>query len=93
MSYTHKTASEKEQISPFPARQARLAALIGSAGLNALALNPGPSLTYLTGLHFHLMERPFAAIFTPNLAPVLVLPELERTSLRRPDIYLRGGPG
>ena len=34
-----------------------------SAGLDAVALNPGPSLTYLTGLHLHLMERPTVAIF------------------------------
>ena len=26
--------------------------------LDAVALNPGPTLTYLTGLGFHLMERP-----------------------------------
>ncbi len=55
----------------------RLYSLLESAGQEALALNPGPSLTYLTGLHFHLMERPVVAFFAPGAAPVLVLPELE----------------
>ncbi len=48
-----------------------------SAGLDALALNPSPSLVYLTGLHFHLMERPVVALFAAGQQPVIVLPELE----------------
>ena len=28
------------------------------SGLDAVVLNPGPTLTHLTGLRFHLMERP-----------------------------------
>jgi Xaa-Pro dipeptidase len=47
-------------------------------GLDAIALNPGPSLYYLTGLSFHMMERPVIALFTPDQHPCLVLPELER---------------
>lgn len=50
-------------------------------GYDALTLNPGPTLTYLTGLHFHLSERPTVAIFVPNQAPVLILPELETAKL------------
>ena len=45
--------------------------------MDALALNAGSSLTYLTGLHFHLSERPVVVIFTVEQAPVIVLPELE----------------
>ena len=63
--------------SPFPARQARLAGVLQAAGLDALALNPGPSLTYFTGLSFHLMERPVVAVFTPGNPVCLVIPELE----------------
>jgi len=55
----------------------RLDNVLASSGLDALALNPGPSLVYLTGLHFHLMERPVVAIFAAGQDPVLVLPELE----------------
>lgn len=58
-------------------RQKKLAAALRQNNFTALALNPGPSLTYLTGLRFHLMERPVVAIFTPEAAPILVLPELE----------------
>ncbi|GIV61172.1 MAG: peptidase M24 [Rhodothermaceae bacterium] len=62
----------------YPARHARLARALSDAGLDALALNPGPSLVYFTGLHFHLSERPVVALFSASGAsPVLVLPELE----------------
>jgi Xaa-Pro dipeptidase len=30
--------------------------------LDCVALNPGPSLRYLTGLSFHLMERPVVVL-------------------------------
>lgn len=60
-----------------PSRLERLSALLPAAGLDALALNPGPSLVYLTGLHFHLMERPVVALFSAEAPPVLILPELE----------------
>jgi Xaa-Pro dipeptidase len=46
-----------------------------------MALNAGPSLTYLTGLHFHLSERPVVALFTADNPPVIVLPELEAVKL------------
>jgi Xaa-Pro dipeptidase len=58
-------------------RQERLAGVLEKAGLDGLALNPGPSLIYFTGLHFHLSERPIVGLFTPAQAPVLILPELE----------------
>jgi len=62
---------------PFQSRQARLSNILHQTGLEALALNPGPSLVYLSGLHFHLMERPVVALFTPLTKPVFILPELE----------------
>jgi Xaa-Pro dipeptidase len=58
-------------------RISRLTDLLQGAGLEALALNAGPSLTYLTGFHFHLSERPIVAIFTTDHEPVIILPELE----------------
>jgi len=56
---------------------AKLSQALQASGLDALALNAGSSLTYLTGLHFHLSERPVVVIFTADHAPVIVLPELE----------------
>src|SRR4030065_2097663 len=54
-----------------------LSAVLKASGLDALVLNPGPSLVYLSGLHFHLSERPVTLIFVPDQEPFLVLPELE----------------
>ena len=47
------------------------------SGLDAVILNPGPSLAYLTGVHFFIYERPVVAFFTADHPAVLVLPELE----------------
>jgi Xaa-Pro dipeptidase len=63
--------------SPYPSRHARLAGFMQQAGLDGFVLNAGPSLVYLTGLHFHLSERPVVAIFRPSAPWVMVLPELE----------------
>lgn len=62
-------------------RRARLDAALSLANLDTLVLNPGPSLTYLTGLNFHLMERPVVALFQPRQPLVLILPTLERAKL------------
>lgn len=64
-----------------PDRLSRLYNLMNADGLTALILNPGPALTYLTGLQFHLMERPTLVIFAPPATPVIVLPNLESGKL------------
>jgi Xaa-Pro dipeptidase len=48
-----------------------------TSNLDAVILNPGPTLKYLSGLNFHLMERPVVLFIMPDKDPVLVLPELE----------------
>jgi Xaa-Pro dipeptidase len=63
-------------------RQAKLNTVLQSAGLDSLILNAGPSLTYLTGLHFHLSERPVLVFFIPGKTPKIVLPELELEKLK-----------
>ncbi len=68
---------EPDRTATLQARQSQLTTSLYKAGLNALILNPGPSLTYLTGLHFHLMERPVVAIFIPHNPVTFILPELE----------------
>ena len=60
----------------------KLAASLRTSGLDAVILNPGPTLTYLTGLRFHLMERPVVLVLTPGRPPALILPELEMEKLR-----------
>lgn len=59
------------------ARLNSLTASLRTSNLDAVILNPGPTLTYLTGLRFHLMERPVVLFVAPGQDPVLVLPELE----------------
>ena len=54
-----------------------LNASLHSSGLDAVLLNPGPTLTHLTGLRFHLMERPVVLMFAKDQVPAIVLPELE----------------
>lgn len=46
-------------------------------GMDWVALNPGPSLRYLTGLSFHLMERPVVVLVGSNRRLKVILPELE----------------
>lgn len=65
----------------YAARHAHLYRTLSAAELDGLLLNPGPTLTYLTGLNFHLMERPVVALFAPGKAPIIVLPELETGKL------------
>ena len=66
----------------YASRLKKLNRLLRSSNLDALALNPSPSLVYLTGLHFHLMERPVVALFKADAVPVLVLPELEMLKVK-----------
>ena len=59
------------------ARLDKLNASLRTSDLDAVILNPGSTLTYLTGLHFHLMERPVVLLFAKDQNPAIVLPELE----------------
>jgi Xaa-Pro dipeptidase len=65
-------------------RLARLTASLRTLNLDAVVLNPGPTLKYLTGLSFHLMERPVVLFVTQDREPVIVLPELE---MRKVDLF------
>ena len=58
-------------------RLEKLQTALIQAGLDAVVINPGPTLTYLTGLKFHLMERPVVLLVAQGKDPVIVLPELE----------------
>ena len=55
----------------------KLNASLQGSDLDAVILNPGPTLTHLTGLHFHLMERPVVLLFAKDQIPAIILPELE----------------
>jgi Xaa-Pro dipeptidase len=51
---------------------------VDAAELDAVAVIPGPNLIYLTGLPFHLSERPVVAIVPVEGPPGLILPVLEQ---------------
>ena len=55
-----------------------LAEQLAQNGLDWAVLNPGPSLRYLTGLNFHLMERPVVVLISSNGQVKIILPELEQ---------------
>src|SRR5512147_2281955 len=55
----------------------KLNASLRTSDMDAVILNPGPTLTHLTGLHFHLMERPVVLMVAKDQTPAIVLPELE----------------
>ena len=59
-------------------RFARLFDAMRAHQLDAVALNPGPTLSYLTGLSFHLMERPTLLLAALPDQVVIVLAELEK---------------
>ncbi len=52
--------------------------------LDWVAIIPGSTLKYLTGLSFHLMERPIVAFFSAAEKPALVAPEFECTQIKNP---------
>jgi Xaa-Pro dipeptidase len=64
-------------------RLGKLQIAIKQAGLDAVAINPGPTFSHLTGVSFHLMERPVVMIVAGQGEPVLVLPEFEFTKAGR----------
>lgn len=69
--------SNTDSNSVYIPRHAKLTTGMIASGLEAIILNPGPTLFYLTGLQFHLSERPVLAIFIPHEPLIIVLPELE----------------
>jgi len=71
-------STTKENINT---RFALLSEHLLSSQIDVLALNPGPTLTYLTGLHFHLSERPILVIFSPLKPLKFILPKLEAPKL------------
>ncbi len=62
-------------------RISHLLQLLKQYQLDAIALNPGPTLTYLTGLEFHLMERPTVMLVSAEGTVGLILPALEQQKL------------
>ena len=73
-------------------RLEKLVASLRTSGLDAVALNPGPTLTYLTGAHFHLMERPVVLLITQEADPAIVLPKLEMLKVEQMPYHVQAFP-
>ena len=65
----------------------RLLDLAQAAGLDAVALVPGPNLLHLTGYSFHLSERPTVALFPVDQPPVMVLPAMEAGKVSAMEVF------
>lgn len=78
LSFIRNTEMASSDLSSvLSARHRALRNALKDAGLDALVVNPGPTLGYLTGLSFHLSERPVLGFFPVDGSPVMVVPELE----------------
>jgi len=73
-------------------RFSRLIEQANARGLNALALVPGPNSFYLTGLSFHLSERPIVAILAVDRPSIIVLPALEAVKVEQAAVHLKAFP-
>lgn len=54
-----------------------------NGNIDIIAINPGPSMGYITGLQFHLMERPTLFLVDRSGKAALVLPELESSKVKQ----------
>lgn len=59
----------------------KLQNLLRDTQLDAAVLNPGASLRYLTGLDFHLMERPIVFVLPAEGQAKVIMPRLEAPKL------------
>ncbi len=62
---------------PYAQRRRRLARALRAAGLDAMALNPGPSLRYFFGHAFFLGERPILGLVSAAGGTAFVAPQFE----------------
>jgi Xaa-Pro dipeptidase len=67
---------------PFQERIAKLQAAMKEFGLQAVVLEPGAAMFYLTGVRWGKSERTFAVVLPVNGGPVWVLPGFEEMRAR-----------
>jgi len=60
--------------------------------LDSIVINPGPTLSYLTGLSFHISERPVVIFLTPGKDPAIILPDLETLKLGHTPFEMQAFP-
>src|SRR5438270_9603627 len=70
------------QSPDFAERIAKLQAAMKEFGLQAIVLEPGPAMLYLTGVRWGKSERTFAVVLPAKGDPVWVLPGFEEMRAR-----------
>jgi Xaa-Pro dipeptidase len=78
-------------VATYKERIARLQAAMKEFGYQAVVLEPGPAMVYLTGVRWGKSERTFAVVLPAQGEPVWVLPGFEEARARElihvgPDI-------
>lgn len=63
-------------------RLERLTDQIVAHGFDGLALVPGPNLTYISGIHTHMSERPIVLFIPADDDPAIIIPNLEAMKAR-----------
>jgi Xaa-Pro dipeptidase len=66
----------------------KLLNLLDKDECDLIAINAGHTLAYLTGLHFHLSERPTVLLIARGKTPAIIYPELEETKVKNAPVAL-----
>jgi Xaa-Pro dipeptidase len=80
------------QTETYAQRLVQLQKAMKEFGLDAIVLEPGPAMVYLTGVRWGKSERTFAVVLPAKGAPVWVLPgfeEMRARELIRPGDEIR----
>ena len=77
-------------VSTYKERIAKLQAAMKEFGYQAVVLEPGPAMVYLTGVRWGKSERTFAVVLPAQGEPVWVLPGFEEARARE---LIPGGIG
>ena len=72
----------------FESRIENLCQLLENDKIDLVAINAGQSLAYLSGLHFHLSERPTVLLIGKGKPPAIIFPEFEREKVNNAQIEL-----
>ncbi|MDO9546943.1 MAG: aminopeptidase P family protein [Pelolinea sp.] len=72
----------------YQTRIEKLSRLLEKDQIDLIAINAGQSLAYLSGLHFHLSERPTVLLIGKGGKPAIIFPEFEREKVKDAQIEL-----
>ena len=70
-------------------RAQKLNEQIRERGLDTVALVPGPNLTYVSGIHVHLSERPIVLFLPAEDEPAIIIPVLEASKAEDAGVKLK----